>query len=55
MCDLIHYVIWIFEETKNTVVQLNADIVSVLFHTERTEKKVFHPMIVNLTNNSGLI
>lgn len=55
MGDLVHDEIGVFEETENPVVELDADIITVLFHTEGTENKVFHPVIVNLLNNGNQI
>ena len=46
MSNLVHYEVRIFEKAKHSVVQFDAHIVLVLLKTERTEKKILHPMIL---------
>ena len=55
MCDLVHDEIGVFEKAQNTIIELNADVISILFHTERTENEVFHPVIIDLLNDGHQI
>jgi hypothetical protein len=53
--DLIHDKIGVFEKTQNTIIELDADVISILFHTERAENEVFHPMIIYFFDNGHQI
>ena len=51
MGDLVHDKIRVFEKAQNTIIELNTDVISVLFHTERTEDEIFHPVVINLLDD----
>ena len=55
MGNLVHDVVGVFEEAKNTIVKFNAHIITILLQTERTEVEVFQPMIAYLSRQSSLL
>lgn len=42
------------EEAKNTVIQLDAHVISVLLQAEGAEVKVFQPVIIQLFSDGSL-
>ncbi len=52
--DLVHNVVRMLEEAKNTVIQLDAHVISVLLQAEGAEVKVFQPVIIQLFSDGSL-
>ena len=48
MGNLIHNVVRVLKEAKDSIIKLDTHIIFVLFQTERTNEEVFHPVIMQL-------
>lgn len=55
MCNLIHDKVGVFEEAQYAIVELDGDIITILFHAEGAEDKVLHPVVVELFDDSGQV
>jgi hypothetical protein len=51
MGDLVHDKVGVLEEAQDAIVEFDANVVAILFHAERAENKVLHPMVVNLLDD----